>query len=196
MRSSERWDLRTGVRRRRAGALVRWFVVACDGAGTNGRRGAGVAVGDARGFAVAVAAVCVAIGGVGVEGADGVDETGGVVKVAGVAGVVGVGVGVDDMGVVVDVGDIVSVAVVVAAAGDVVGDGGVGDSAEACVVDAAVAVAVAVEVAVGGRAGAAVAETQGLRGASDVGGDGLGGVEVEGVRQKLKRRVLRHVDAF
>ena len=56
-----------------------------------------------------------------------------------------------------------------------------GDSAKACVVDAVVAIAVAVKVAIGGRASAAVAEMQGLLGTRDIGGDGLGSVKVKGV---------------
>ena len=63
------------------------------------------------------------------------------------------------------------------AAGDSVGVGGAGDGDKA----GSIEIAVAIEVAVGGNVSAVVAETRVLQGASDVRGDGLGAVEVEGV---------------
>jgi len=148
--------LKSGVEKRHAGALVLRFVVAC----SSGR------------------------GAVSVEGAGDVDEAGGIVGDA-LALAAGDGIGVEGVGDV-DKADVV-VEVVVAVAS--VGIGGVegarafaGDGA-VCDVDEAgiVVVRVAFAVAFGGCAGAVVAETRILWGVSDLGGDGIGAVEVEGV---------------
>jgi len=121
MQHSSRWDLslRTGTERRRAGALMLWFIVVCSGCGAvvNEQGGVGVATVDDGIDTVQVAFAVAAVGG-------------SVDVVVVVAIVFDVGIGVGAVGVVSD-------------AGSVVGN------------------AVAIEVAVGGCAGAIVAETRG-----------------------------------
>jgi len=200
--------LRTGVKRRHAGALMLRFVVACGGSGVivNGQGGIGAAavecvrafasgegacdgdsdvgvakaVGDDRvvvaaaavdggvegegvddtrsksGVAAAAAAgVALAVGVVGVKGAGGVSDAGSdSVGVEGTVTATAVGVGV---GFVVGVG--------VVTAGDGVGVDGTDSSDEGS-----------------GGDGVVLVKVWGLRGASDVGGTGLGAAEVKGVR--------------
>ena len=88
--------MRTGDKRRHAGTLVLWFVVACKGAGAivNGQGGIGAA----------------AVGGVDVEGVGSIDEGCDVVGAAVVA--VGGGIGVEDAGVAAGDSDVVEVAAV------------------------------------------------------------------------------------
>jgi len=68
LQRSNQWDLRNGIERWNAGALVLWFVVLHDGAGADGWRDVGEAGGVVR-VAVAVASVGFGEmrGGVGTE---------------------------------------------------------------------------------------------------------------------------------
>jgi len=112
LRGGDRRDLRIDDERRRAGALVLWFVAVREGVGANGRGGVGAAtVRDVGAFSVGVA-----IGGVGVEGAGDVDEAGGIVDDVFVAVAVGDGIGIEGAGDV-DKADVVVEVVVVVAGG-------------------------------------------------------------------------------
>jgi len=172
-RCGERWGLRIDVERRDA-ELGLWFVVLRDGArsGANERSDVGAAVvgdvGESTG-AVAVSDVDDAgeVAGAAVDGggSDGIDveSTGSEVEITG--GEIADG---DDAGGVVRVALALS-------AGDGVGVEGVGDVDEADVVVEVVAAVAGVGV------GADGVERPVLRGVSDVGGDGMDAVEVEGV---------------
>lgn len=174
-------------KRQCAGALMLWFVVTCKGAGNGANGWTGVGATDVEGIGVNAAAV--AIRGGGIEGASSVDKAGRVIGVVvAAAAAFDDSIGIGGAGAIKDVVEVaVAVAVIECAGGrfGIEGRGGIDDAGVGKGSNGngnRVKVAVAVSIAVSGCIRAIVAEIQVLQGVSDVGGNGLGTVGVEGVQ--------------